>query len=365
MIGLYIHIPFCVSKCYYCDFYSIKNEELVQTYFKRLNEEIRTYEKYGKLSVDTIFFGGGTPSFPNERYICDTLNSIYECFEVSKDCEITMEMNPKTFDEIKLEAYKKSGINRVSIGLQSANDNELKLLGRIHSLSDFEKAYNDVLRVGFTNISTDIMYGLPYSNIETLSKTLEYVKKLNTIHISAYALTLCENTPIMKMDYKYPTDDEVYNQYKFLCSEFSDFNHYEISNFGKIPSKHNLKYWKCEPYIGFGASAYSYFENKRFNNVIDINEYIKSENPVCDIYENTFLDNINEYIMLSLRISCGIDFEYMKNKFSFSFSKDKMAYIEKLAKENYVSYTKKGFRLTEDGFFVSNSIISQLLIDKI
>lgn len=364
MTGLYVHIPFCASKCAYCDFYSVKNEEFVDSYFKRLKKEIFSYKKYGKISVDTIFFGGGTPSFPDERHICNMLNAIYECFDVSKNCEITMEMNLKTFDEKKLSAYKNAGVNRVSLGLQSANEDELKLLGRIHTVKDFLKAYEYVENAGFENISVDIMYGLPYSDTEKLYATADFVKKLNTAHISAYALTLCENTPIMNMNYHYPADDEIYEQYKLLCSEFSGFRHYEISNFGKIPSRHNLKYWKCEPYIGLGASAYSFFQNKRFFNVKNIEEYINNENPVYDICENTLLDNINEYIMLSLRLDEGINLQYLQDKFGVSFS-NKEKYLKNLKENGYIGDTKNGFRLTEKGFFVSNSIICELLIDKL
>lgn len=364
MNGIYVHIPFCVSKCHYCDFYSVSNQEIVESYFKRLKKEIYSYKKYGKLPVDTVFFGGGTPSLPNEKYICETLLCIYDCFDVCKNAEITLEMNPKTFDENKLRAYKNAGVNRLSVGLQSANDDELLKIGRIHTSDDFLKSYEFIKKVGFDNVSVDIMYGLPYSDIDTLSKTSRFVKSLGAQHISAYALTLCENTPIMNMNYNYPDNDSVYEQYKFLCREFSEYRHYEISNFGKIPSRHNLKYWNLDSYIGFGASAYSYFDNKRFNNVKSIQEYIERENSVEDIYENTFMDNLNEYIMLSLRCDEGINTEYMKNKFSYSFPCDKKEYIAKLKNANYVSYTTKGFRLTEDGFFVSNSIISELLIDK-
>lgn len=364
MNGIYVHIPFCVSKCHYCDFYSVSSYETVEAYFKRLKQEIYSYEKYGKLPVDTVFFGGGTPSFVHEKYICETLFLIYECFDVCKNAEITLEMNPKTFDKNKLEAYKNAGVNRLSVGLQSANDDELLKIGRIHTANDFLKSYEIIKNTGFNNVSVDIMYGLPYSDINTLSKTAEFVKKLGTQHISAYALTLCENTPIMDMGYTYPDDDEIYEQYKFLCREFSDYRHYEISNFGKTPSRHNLKYWKLEPYVGIGASAYSYFEKKRFNNVKSICEYIKRENPIEEVYENTFFDDLNEYIMLSLRCDEGIDIEYLEKNFSYSFCDKKKNYIEKLEKSDYVMYTEKGFRLTENGFFVSNDIISELLIDK-
>jgi len=370
MTGLYIHIPFCKSKCNYCDFYSLCNEELCENYFKRLYDEIYSYKKYGRIKADTVFFGGGTPSLPNEKFITNTLEKINEVFCLSSDCEITLEANPKTFDKKKLSSYRKSGINRISMGLQSANDDELLKMGRIHTKDEFLKAYSDVKNAGFFNVNTDIIYGLMDSNLESLYKTAELVKSLSCEHISAYALTISENTPLYNMPYSYPDDDGVYEQYKFLCSYFGDYRHYEISNFAKNKKsvcRHNLKYWDMSDYIGFGAAAYSYFKGERFSNISDISEYIKSGENKKLIYEKekrTKTDELNEKIMLSLRTDSGLNAYEIKEKYDYDILRKNERYIKSLIKNGYVKITDKGFCLTEDGFFVSNSIISELLIDE-
>ena len=364
MTGIYVHIPFCKSKCNYCDFYSVCNDDLKESYFIRLYEEISSYKKYGKIKIDTIFFGGGTPSFVDEKYILKTLEEIDKVFDIDKNSEITLEANPRTFSKDKLRAYLKNGINRISMGLQSANDDELKKIGRLHTKEEFLRAYNDVREVGFLNVNTDIIYGLMDSSVESLFKTARFVKELNCEHISAYALTISENTPLYKMDFSYPDDDEVYAQYKFLCSFFDCYRHYEISNFGKKLCRHNMKYWDMSDYIGFGAGAYSYFMNERFSNISDIEEYIKRENPIAEKEKRNKTDELNEEIMLSLRTDTGIDTAKLKEKHGYDIIKEKGSYIESLIKNGYAKNTKNGFSLTDDGFFVSNSVISRLLVDK-
>ncbi len=366
MTGLYIHIPFCKSKCNYCDFYSVCDEELQEKYFENLYKEIYSYKKYGRINADTVFFGGGTPSFPNEKYIIKTLEAIYDVFNMSDDTEITLEANPKTFDKNKLRAYFENGVNRISMGLQSANDDELRKIGRIHTSDEFLKAYSDIRDAGFSNVNTDIIYGLMNSDIEKLSKTAQFVKSLDCEHISAYALTISENTPLYKMDFSYPDDDNVYEQYKFLCSFFDDYRHYEISNFSKYGNKvcrHNMKYWDMSDYIGFGTSAYSYFRGERFSNSSDIGEYIKG-NFVSQKEKRNKTDELNEKIMLSLRTDIGLDVGEIKETYGYDIIKEKGAYIESLIKNNYAKTSEKGFFLTDDGFFVSNSVISNLLVDK-
>ncbi len=364
MTGIYVHIPFCKSKCNYCDFYSVCNDDLKESYFNRLYEEISSYKKYGKIKIDTIFFGGGTPSLVDEKYILKTLEEIDKVFDIDKNSEITLEANPRTFSKDKLRAYINNGINRISMGLQSANNDELKKIGRLHTREDFLRAYNDVREIGFSNVNTDIIYGLMDSSLESLSKTAQFVKELNCEHISAYALTISENTPLYKMDFSYPDDDEVYAQYKFLCSYFSDYRHYEISNFGKKICRHNMKYWDMSDYIGFGAGAYSYFMGERFSNISDIGEYIKRENPIAEKEKRDNLDELNEEIMLSLRTDTGLNTDRIKEKYGYDTIKEKGSYIESFIKNGYAKNTKNGFSLTDDGFFVSNSVISHLLVDK-
>ncbi len=365
MTGIYIHVPFCKSKCNYCDFYSVCNEELQDSYFSKLYEEIRSYREFGKIKVDTVFFGGGTPSLPDEKYIIKALDEINLVFDLSGNAEITLEANPRTFDKKKLESYRKNGINRISMGLQSANDDELEKIGRIHTKEEFLRAYSDVRESGFNNVNIDIIYGLMDSDIEKLSKTAQFVKDLDCEHISAYALTISENTPLYKMNFSYPDDDGVYAQYKYLCSFFGDYRHYEISNFGKKVCRHNMKYWDMSDYIGFGAAAYSYFKGERFSNVSDIGEYIRRQNPISEKEKRTKTDELNERIMLSLRTDIGLDTVEIKEKYGYDIIKEKGSYIDSLIKNGYAKMNEKGFLLTDDGFFVSNSVISSLLVDKI
>jgi oxygen-independent coproporphyrinogen-3 oxidase len=268
-----------------------------------------------------------------------------------------MELNPKTFDKESLLVYKKAGINRVSMGLQSANDDELEVLGRIHTYSEFLKSYHLLRELEFSNINIDIMFGLPNSTENSLQKTLEKLLGLNCEHISAYALTLSEKTPLYKLNYKYPDEDEIFGQYKLICQCLNQYRHYEISNFAKNVCRHNLKYWNCEPYIGFGASAHSYFNHTRFSNVSDISLYIKGSAKEY-LEKERKEDELFDYIMLSLRLDTGINSEYIKNEYNFDFVDNNKDKIENYIKLGLMIKTKTGYTLTNDGFFVSNTIIS-------
>ena len=353
--GLYFHIPFCVRKCAYCDFYSVSDTSSQRVYFEAMGKEMETYR--GKqIPVDSVFIGGGTPSVSDEKEIERLLEKAREIFLFSSDTEITIELNPKTFDEKKLLVYRDAGINRVSMGLQSANNDELKKLGRIHTAEEFLASYQLLRKMGFTNINADIMYGLPDSSIETLKKTLTFLKQLDCEHISAYALTLDEDSPLYRKGYVFPDDDGVYEQYCLVCEMLSRYRHYEISNFvkeGKSPCRHNLKYWTRAPYIGFGAAAHSFFENKRFFNPSSILEYIKGDfsrqEEIISEDEAQF-----EELMLSLRTDLGVRF----NSLPSSFLEDNKTLIEQYQKNGLLMVTKEGMRLTEQGFFVSNSVIS-------
>lgn len=355
MRGVYIHIPFCIRKCHYCDFYSVSDYSLQEAYFKALKNEIKDFsDKNARLQVDTVFFGGGTPSSVCGKYIAEILNLLREYFFLSENAEITLEANPKTFDEEKLLLYKESGINRLSMGLQSADCKSLKTIGRIHSLNEFESSYYLARKVGFSNINIDIMYGLPGETKEILADTLKTVIAFNPEHISAYALTLSENVPMYKMGLSYPDEDEVYKSYMMICDMLSSYRHYEISNFGKIPCQHNMLYWSRDEYIGFGAAASGFIGNKRYTNKSDINSYIKdfSQKESIEILDKN--DAVFEYIMLGLRTDMGIDADmiYEKNK----------DFIDLMEKEGYLNNSGKRIILTDKGFFVSNRIISSLVI---
>ena len=359
MIGVYVHIPFCQKKCNYCDFYSITDFSDAKKYTDAVISEIREFYQNNDEIADTIYFGGGTPTAIEPEFIGKILSEI----KAAKNAEITIEANPKTFDSLQLMQYKKYGINRVSMGLQSAIDDELKLLGRIHSFADFLNSFEMLRNAGFHNINSDIMYGLPYSTEKTLEKTLSELVRLKCEHISAYALTLSKNTPLYKMDYKYPDDDEVFSQYELVNHMLNGYIHYEISNYASSDGKksqHNMKYWTNKPYIGFGAGAHSYFGDKRWEIISDKEKYIaerKKEN-IQIIGKN---DRYFEYIMLNLRLKEGIDLKYIKDEFDIDILEKYKNQIEKNMKFGYLIHENETIFLTEKGFFVSNSIISNFL----
>lgn len=363
MRGIYVHIPFCIKKCLYCDFYSVSDYELTEKYFEALKNEIRYFsEKNGKISVDTVFFGGGTPSSVKAEYILDVIYEIRKNFILSEDAEITLEANPKTFDREKLILYREGGINRLSIGLQSADFRTLRTLGRIHTLQEFEASYFLAREEGFLNINIDMMYGLPCESRETLKKTLDKIKALKPEHISAYALTLSESSPLYALKLNYPDDDSVFENYMTICEELSDYRHYEISNFGKIPCRHNLIYWNRDEYLGFGAAAASFYGGKRYVNKSDIKSYIKdfSEKESIEIINEN--DALFEYIMLSLRTDGGISLLHIKEKYNFDLYLKNKAFIDLMIKNGYMKMQNDVISLTDKGFFVSNYIISTLEI---
>ncbi len=358
--GLYFHIPFCVRKCAYCDFYSVSDTSSQTAYFEAVHREMEAYR--GKqIAVDSVFIGGGTPSVADEAEIAKLLEKARDIFDFATDTEITIELNPKTFDAKKLLVYRDAGINRISMGLQSANNDELKKLGRIHTAEEFLASYHLLRETGFTNINADIMYGLPDSSVKTLERTLTFLKNLDCEHISAYALTLDEDSPLYQQGYIFPDDDGVYEQYRLVCEILSDYRHYEISNFvknGKSPCRHNLKYWTRAPYIGMGAAAHSFFENKRFSNPSSIFEYTNGN--FCRQEEIISEDEAQfEELMLSLRTDLGV----RVNQLPSSFWEANKTLIEQYQKNGLLIVTKEGIRLSEQGFFVSNSVISSFWSD--
>ncbi len=360
--GIYIHIPYCVKKCDYCDFYSVGDVSAQAEYFKALRKEILSYGER-QIAVDSVFIGGGTPSVADAGEIVRLLDTVREVFRLAEDTEITMELNPKTFNKEKLLLYREAGINRISMGLQSANDDELKKLGRIHTADEFLFSYELLRNVGFDNVNTDIMYGLPDSDEAHLKNTLKFLLLLECEHISAYALTLRENHSLFQRGYRFPDDDMVYEQYRMVCDSLApNYRHYEISNFTKqnhAPCRHNLKYWNRSPYIGFGAAAHSFFEELRWENPADISLYIQEitqgkEKQTEQIPEE---EAKKERLMLSLRTDEGLCYEDMPPDFWSRYQ----ALLKQYCIAGYLTQDERGISLTEDGFFVSNAIISSLL----
>lgn len=373
-LGIYVHIPFCKQKCYYCDFVSYSNkQEKVKGYVECLKTEIQEEafkHKNDEYEVTTVYIGGGTPSFIDPLYIEEILNVIKENYKVAKNPEITIEVNPGIVDKLKFETYKKIGINRISIGLQAVQNSLLKQIGRIHTYEEFEKCYKTAEKVGFTNINVDLMLALPEQTIEDLKESLNKVIKLGPKHISLYSLILEEGTKLEKMvnenKVKLPEDElerTMYWKTKHIL-EKNGYNHYEISNFAKkgYESKHNMNCWKQKEYFGFGVAAHSYIKNKRYCNTSNLEDYIKNiknkelerNRQVCEI--QTPQDEEKEFMILGLRTIKGVSIQDFKSKFGknpiFLFRKE----LGKLVEEDLIQIDLDEISLTEKGLDLANLV---------
>ncbi len=363
-IGIYVHIPFCKQKCYYCDFLSFaKCNSKIDAYIRALIAEIEK-NKNEDVQVSTIYIGGGTPSIICEDYIEQIIETLKNNFNILKNAEITIEVNPGTVNEEKLQKYKNIGINRLSIGLQSTNDRILKEIGRIHNYEQFVKNYKLARKIGFNNINVDLMLALPNQTIQNLKESIEKIVELNPEHISVYSLILEENTVLEKLvkngDLKLPSDDTERDMYWYVKNKLEEvgYKHYEISNFAKpnYESKHNVNCWKQMEYLGFGLGAHSYYEDKRYSNTSILDEYIKGENHV-QIHEIQNLeDKQKEYMMLGLRKIDGVKISEFKNKFVqnpiYIFRKE----LEKLEQEGLISIDLDEIKLTNKGIDLANLV---------
>lgn len=330
MNGLYIHIPFCKSKCIYCDFCSYTSDEYV-LYTNALIIELSLYaKKYPNFTIDTIYFGGGTPTILPIDCVTKIINAIYQNFHVSLDAEITTEMNPNSATKEKISQLVDLGFNRYSVGLQCSNDKILKFLGRPHNLQDFYNTLDALNSSSVDNISVDIMLGVPYQTRLDIDKSLQIIDDYNIKHISAYSLIVESKTPLYKMVKKglvLPDSDETVDLYDYLLFELNkrDIFRYEISNFAKrgYECKHNLIYWNCNHYIGVGVNASGYLKNTRYTNVRKIDNYInKCNSQKLPISSSTSIDKqsqMYEYVMLKLRLSSGIDKAEFFDKFHIDF----------------------------------------------
>lgn len=380
-IGLYIHIPFCKKKCEYCDFKSyVGKESLMDDYIKWLKYELKEVGEGNKLDyenhldslaiVKTIYIGGGTPSIIDEKYISDIMEVIRTNYILADEIEITIEVNSGTVTENKLETYKKSGVNRLSIGLQETHNEILKKIGRIHTYEEFLNTYNLARKVGFDNINVDLMLALPGQSVEDLEESVEKVISLKPEHISVYSLIVEEGTPfyskLEKNEIELPEDEVERKMYWTVkrMLEKNGYIHYEISNFAKkgYESKHNLACWNQEEYIGFGVAAHSYTNNVRYSNVDRIEEYIKNfeEKNEADNFifheKQTPSRKMKEFMMLGLRKINGIAIQDFKNKFGanpiFVYRKE----LEKLVNEELVEIDGDYIRLTNKGLDLANLV---------
>lgn len=380
-LGIYIHIPFCKQKCYYCDFVSYSNKcSEVKEYIESLKKEIEEFD-FSNYKVTSIYIGGGTPSYIDSIYIVEILSELKEKLKCNliefKDIEITIEVNPGTVDTKKLNDYKKSGINRLSIGLQSTKNDILKKIGRIHTYQEFLEIYKLARETGFKNINIDLMIGIPGQKIGDLKNTLQDIIKLEPEHISVYSLIIEENTPIEKMlengEIKLPDEDLERNMYWYVKNtlELNGYNHYEISNFAKLgkESRHNLNCWNQEEYIGFGVAAHSYLNGIRFSNTINVEEYIqhiesnrKEEN--IQIEESQSLeDKKNEFMMLGFRKIQGVDIARFKEKFIdnpiFLYREN----LNKLVEEGLIEVDLNHIKLTNKGIDLANLVFEEFVDD--
>lgn len=340
--GLYIHIPFCASKCPYCDFYSVRyDENAAEEYVERLCAE---FEKYRGASFDTVYFGGGTPSVLNSELICRILSEAEKCFDIDENSEITIECNPSKDLSDDFKEYKKAGINRVSIGMQSAVKSERLALGRIAGREQVAKTVDDSRRAGIYNISLDVMLGTPKQTMEGLASTFEFIKQSAVPHISAYMLKIEQGTPFYKLQDKLelPSEDEVADMYLETVAQLKKMGlmQYEISNFARpgFESRHNIKYWNLTEYLGIGKSAHSFWNGRRFYYDRDFN-----------LVDDGAGGSDEERIMLGMRLARGVEKSLIK--------KDCSAYI----RAGLLTENNSRIAFTPKGFLVSNTILADLI----
>ncbi|MDO4380116.1 MAG: radical SAM family heme chaperone HemW [Clostridia bacterium] len=363
MKGLYIHIPFCLSKCSYCSFYSFAaSEAMKDEYLSSLLLHIDDWGKKEKFFFDSVYFGGGTPSVFGGERLFKVLSKLKESFFLSPDCEITVEVNPSSASEELFSFFKKGGVNRISMGVQSAVTKERKTIGRNSDCEQVKAALSLCKKFGIENTSLDLMLGLPFQTKESLEKSLDFIIASKTKHVSAYMLKLEEGTPLFEKQnlLPLPDEDEVCDMYLRVCEKLKEngFEHYEISNFALpgFQSRHNNKYWLCEEYLGLGPSAHSFLGGKRFFYKNDIGSFIKNEPPISDGSGG----DEEEFSMLALRLSKGLVFDEFENRFKKKYPEEKRKKAEELQKYGLLKIDEKKITLTEKGFLLSNSVIAEL-----
>lgn len=374
MQGLYIHIPFCIKKCNYCDFISYPGkEDKMADYISAMKKEIKNIAKDAQdKTIDTIFIGGGTPSYLDSSLIIETLNEVYKDFSVNNTAEITIEANPKTFTKQKLNDYKDIGINRMSIGLQSVNDESLKILGRVHNYDDFVKSYNMARDAGFDNINIDLIYDIPSETKEMFFNTIDNVIALDPEHISLYSLIIEEGTPFYDMYnnglLKLPSEEDEGEMITYAKAKLKSagFERYEISNYAKQGKKckHNLNYWQNGFYFAAGLAAHSCLkigeDIVRRKNDNSMSSYISE----CFSYKNQFIikeESMFETVMLGFRLTEGIDIRAFNERYNVSFFEIYKNNIKKLSDEGLLEYNEDRAWLTERGLDIQNTILVEFM----
>ena len=374
MAGIYLHIPFCKSKCYYCDFYSSQDISITEQFISSLLVEIEQKNNYliSDKNIETIYFGGGTPSVLNPNQLKKILSKIHSTYNVSLKTEITIELNPDDITEEYLEQIYEIGINRLSIGLQSFSNEMLKLMNRRHNSEQAINSVKIAKKLGFKNISVDLIYGLPDTNVDFLKKELQNLIDLDIQHISAYHLTYEDKTVfknyLKKGKLRELPDTESQKQFVYLTKFFEDngFEQYEISNFAKnnLYSKHNSNYWFGVEYIGLGPSARSYNKDTRQWNIANVKKYIAEIESNNIFFEKEYLtvnDKYNEYLLTSLRTKWGVDLGFIKAQFGDTYLTYFISSVDKYVKLKYVYKQKNIVYLHKYYWFLSDKIISELM----
>ena len=373
-LGLYLHVPFCAAKCRYCDFYSAaapraRQQAYVAALVRDLIARAKTAEGY---VVDTVYLGGGTPSLLPPSDIALLLGTLRGHYDLAEDAEITMECNPHSAKTGDFEALLQAGVNRLSIGLQSAIDTELAALGRPHDFADFEKTFCAARAAGFSNISVDVMFGIPHQTVKSLEKTLAAVVSLAPEHMSAYGLRVEEGTPFWRERHTLPiADEDTVADMQLLVARVlgeAGYEHYEVSNYarGGYRSRHNMRYWLGQEYLGFGPAAHSYFDGVRFEAPRDTAQYIRAveagdKETLCQNARRLTPHEVQEeYVMLRMRLFEGIDEADFQARFGVSLE-DAVGDLSRLADGGFLTRREGRMAFTERGMYVSNAILSEWL----
>ena len=370
--GIYIHIPFCRSRCSYCDFATdvFKDGETVERYVNALVREIENFEFSNSVSInlaDTVYFGGGTPSLLSAKQLEKILNAIGKKFSIAADAEITMEMNPATVTPETLRAYKNLGVNRASFGAQTFDDAELKRLGRRHTAADVRETIEMLRRAGFDNVSFDLITGLPRQTLLDWGRNLDEALKLKPEHLSLYLLEIHEGTPLAAQvkSRRQPTPDEdlASEMYELTIEKTREkgYAQYEISNFSLpgFESKHNRKYWLCAPVFAFGVSAHSFDGKRRWSNERDTFKYVQMiETGASSIVEQSEIDLKSETVFLGLRLSNGIDLLEYKNRFDADLTEEHAADLRRFDEAGLIKISGNRLKLTSRGFLFSNEVFA-------
>lgn len=375
MGGIYIHIPYCKQACHYCDFHFSTNRKNEQEMIQAICREVELQAAYLKDTVETIYFGGGTPSLVSEEGLSSILRSIHDHFEVASDYELTLEANPDDLIASKLDALKGVGVNRLSIGIQTFNNEKLKQINRAHTKNEAIKSIQRAQSLGYDNLSIDLMYALPGESMEIWKSDLEIATQLGVPHISIYGLTIEDKTVFGHLSKKgllqEVSEEIAADQYRYVINYLKDrgFDHYEVSNFGKpgYHSRHNHAYWKGQHYLGLGPGAHSYNGTSRQYNVKNNALYLKALESSHVPYKLETLSKeqvCDEYLLTSLRTASGIDLNQLAEEYGYELVEKKGTVVEQLKNKNLVSIKGNKLALTDEGFLMTDEITLMLLEEK-